>query len=207
MARGNRTMLIGAGLIGVLGAALIAPGRARSSAEQPPYELLDRLDGGIVIRRYGLRLAFETSAAGGVMDGSFRRLAGYIFGGNRSANGEPQKIAMTVPVEVGPVGIGAPETMRFFAPGHFTRETLPEPLDRTVRIVEAPAETLAVKRFAGSGAGAAGARRRAELLDGLAASAWVADGEPAMFFYDAPWVPLPLRRSEIVVRVRRREAR
>lgn len=204
MAQNNRTVLIGAGLVGVLGAALIAPGRARSSAEQPEYELLDRLDGGIVVRRYGARLAFETEMGSGVGNSAFRRLASYIFGGNRGADGAPEKISMTTPVEVGPVGIGARETMRFFAPSRFTVETLPKPIDPAVRVIECPPETLAVKRFAGSGSGRAAERRRAELLDALADSGWVVDGNPAMFFYDAPWVPLPLRRSEVVVRVRRR---
>lgn len=197
-------MLIGAGLAGVLGAALIAPGRARSAAEQTAYELLDRLDGGIVVRRYGARLAFETAMHGGVADPAFRRLASYIFGANRKLDGDAEKIAMTVPVEVGPIGMGTPETMRFFAPARFSAGTLPQPIDPAVRVIEVPAETLAVKRFAGSGVGRAAERRRAELLDALAHGPWVADGNPAMFFYDAPWVPLPLRRSEVVVRVRRR---
>ncbi len=193
---------MGLGLAGAIGAALIAPGRARQSAEQPAYELIDRLEGGIVVRRYAARLAFETPM-GGVMEAAFRRLAAYIFGDNRGVDGEPAKIAMTAPVEVGPIGIGQRQAMRFFAPERFTRATLPQPLDASIAVVDVPAETLAVKRFAGSGAGEAAAKRRAELLDGLNGSAWVADGDPALFLYDAPWVPLPLRRNEVVVRVRR----
>jgi len=206
MNRQNRSLLVGLGIAGVLGAALIAPGRARRSTEQPGYEVIDHLGESIVVRRYGPRLAVET-AMGGVMDGAFRRLAAYIFGDNRGRDGEPHKIAMTVPVEVGPIGIGQRQAMRFFAPEHFTRETLPEPIDRAVRVVEVPGETLAVKRFSGSGAGEAAAHRRAELLDALNGSAWIADGDPAFFFYDAPWVPTPLRRSEVVVRVRRADGR
>ena len=207
MTRSNRTLLVGLGLAGVLGAALIAPGRARRAAEQPAYDVIDRLDGGIVVRRYGARLAFETPMGGGVMDSAFRRLASFIFGENRAVDGEPAKIAMTVPVEVGPIGIGAGQAMRFFAPGTYTHATLPVPLDPSVKVIDVPAETLAVKRFAGSGAGEAAGRHRAELLDGLNGSRWVADGDPAFFLYDAPWVPLPLRRSEVVVRVRRADER
>jgi len=202
MTRNYRSLWVGLGLAGVLGAALVAPGRARQAAEQPAYELIDRLPGDIVVRRYGPRLAFET-AMGGVMDAAFRRLAAYIFGDNRGPDGAPARIAMTVPVEVGPVGIGRARAMRFFAPGKFTRETLPVPLDASIAVVEVPAELLAVKRFAGSGTGEAAAKRRAELLDGLTGTAWVADGDPAFYLYDAPWVPMPLRRSEVVVRVRR----
>ncbi len=202
MAGTSRTLWVGLGVIGVLGAAMIAPGRARRTAQQPGYEVIDRLSGEIVVRRYGARLAYET-VMGGVMDSAFRRLAAFIFGDNRGANGKPAKIAMTVPVEVGPIGIGRSQIMRFFAPEPFTRETLPTPLDASVRVVDVPTETLAVKRFAGSGSGDAAAHRRAELLDGLTGTAWMADGDPAMFLYDAPWVPVPLRRSEVVVRVRR----
>lgn len=187
-------------MAGVIGAALIAPGRAREAAEQPAYDIVDRLEGGVVIRRYGARLAFETPM--GVMDAAFRRLAAFIFGDNRAPGGGSRKIAMTVPVEVGPVGLDGPRAMRFFAPERLTRETLPEPLDPSVRIVDVPAETVAVRRFGGSGNDEAARRRRAELLDALVGSRWIADGDPVFYFYDAPWVPLPLRRNEIVVRVR-----
>lgn len=196
----ERNLLIGLGLAGLIGAGLIAPSRARASAEQPSYDVLDRLEDGVVIRRYGPRLVAETDVPGDDDTRAFRRLAAYIFGGNRDDDGISQKIAMTAPVEVGPAGVGRPQTMRFFMPARFTRSSAPTPDNPQVRLVDMPAETVAVLRFAGSGRGEAAAKMRARLLDALAASPWAPDGDPVMYFYDAPWVPLPLRRNEIAVR-------
>lgn len=198
----ERNLLIGIGVAGLIGAGLIAPGRARSKAEQPSYDVLDRLDGGVVIRRYGPRLFAETRVpAFDGTDRAFRRLASYIFGGNRDDAGKSQKIPMTVPVEVGPCATGTPQTMRFFLPARFSKSTAPTPDNPEVQLVEQAAETVAVIRFSGSGKGEAAAKMRAKLLDALAQSPWAPDGDPVMYFYDAPWVPLPLRRNEIAVRV------
>lgn len=197
----ERNILVGLGVASLIGAGLIAPSRARANAEQPPYDVLDRLDGGVVVRRYAERLFAETEVPGEDDGRAFRRLASYIFGGNRDDDGVSSRMAMTVPVEVGPAGVGARQTMRFFLPARLTRATAPTPDNPAVRIVEAAAETVAVFRFAGSGRGEAAAKMRAKLLDALADSPWAPDGDPVMYFYDAPWVPLPLRRNEIAVRV------
>lgn len=197
----DRTLLIGLGIAGLIGAGLVAPSRARATAEQPSYDILDRLGDGVVVRRYGPRLFAETDVPGEDDGRAFRRLAAYIFGGNRDDEGVTQKIAMTVPVEVGPAGVGRPQTMRFFLPPRFTRATAPTPDNPQVRIVEAEAETVAVYRFSGSGRGDSASKMRARLLDALAQSPWAPEGDPVMYFYDAPWVPLPLRRNEIAVRV------
>lgn len=195
--RDNR-LLIGFGLAGVIAAGLIAPGRARATTEQPPYDVLARVDG-VVVRRYGERLAAITEAAAGDDGLAFRRLAGFIFGGNAAS----ARIAMTAPVAVAPAG-GERVTMRFFMPRRFTADTLPAPRDAAVRIETVPAETVAVLRFGGSSREEALARHRARLLAVLAASEWQADGEPHAYFYDAPWVPIGLRRSEVAVPVRAR---
>jgi hypothetical protein len=201
----ERNILIGVGLVGLIGAGLIAPSRARENAETPGYDVLDRLDGGVVVRRYGARLVAETDCpAGDDRDRAFRRLAGYIFGGNRDGGGNSSKIAMTIPVEVGPAATNAPQRMRFFLPAKLTREAAPTPDNPNVRIVEAEPETVAVYRFSGSARGDAAAKMRAKLLDVLAQSPWAPDGDPVLYLYDAPWVPLPLRRNEIAVRVRPR---
>ena len=41
------------------------------------------------------------------------------------------------------------------------------------------------------------------LTQALRKAGWQVDGEPATAQYDAPWVPGPMRRNEILVAVRR----
>jgi len=69
----------------------------RSGTEEPRFEVLERR-GEVEIRRYAPRLAAATTVAAPSEDAArsegFRRLAGYIFGGNHGRT----KIAMTAPV-------------------------------------------------------------------------------------------------------------
>lgn len=197
----DKRLIVGLGLAGLVAAGLVAPTRARARAEQPPYDLLGRLDSGVVIRQYGPRLSARTAMVGDDDSPAYRRLAAYVLGGNRNAAGATEEIGMTVPVEVGPVGLGLPGSVRFFMPSRYSAETLPTPDDPRVIIEMLPAQVLAVLRFAGGGRGEAAARWRARLLDSLASTAWRPRGQPMMYFYDAPWVPSPLRRNEIVVEV------
>ncbi len=186
----------------------------RSGYEQAAYEVVDRVDPRVEIRRYGPRLVAETSVeavdrqAG--QNAAFRILADYIFGGNRGS----QEVAMTVPVEVEPAGteiaMTAPvETeasgdrlvMRFFLPARFTRENAPEPVDPRVRIVELPGETVAVLGFSGLGRAGSVERHEGLLLEALEGSRWSIEGTPRTLYYDPPWTLPFLRRNEASVRV------
>ena len=182
------------------------------SAEEPPYRAVTRV-GTVEIRSYGPRLAAEAVVGGDQIAArgtGFRRLAGYIFGANRSratiamtapvTQGKGADIAMTAPVDQSPEPNGE-WRIRFFMPASYTRETLPEPLDAGVRIVTVPGQTVAVLRY--SGVPSAGAVRdaNAKLLGALTGSGWDAAGTPTAWFYDPPWTLPPLRRNEAVVTV------
>jgi hypothetical protein len=186
----------------------------RSGTEEPRFEVVDR-QGEVEIRRYAPRLAAETTVAAATEEAArsegFNRLAGFIFGKNRGA----AKIAMTAPVAQAPerIAMTAPVaqevaaegwTIRFFMPARYTRDTLPEPQDARVRIVEVPGATMAVLRYAGVPSAGAVAARRAALLAALRDGAWQPAGEPEDWFYDPPWTLPPLRRNEAVVPVTRR---
>jgi hypothetical protein len=199
---------IGGGAVLLLGGLLLGACSlvgVRSGTEQPAYEVVDRLGGGAEVRRYGPRLAAETAVPGpdgwDTRGAAFRTLAGYIFGDGRP---EGPKIAMTAPVEIDGTAAPGGLVMRFFMPASHTRATLPEPADGRVRIVEVPAGTAAVLRFAGSTGAAAVAAREAELARALAGSAWEAAGPAVAMFYDPPWTLPFLRRNEVAVPVRPR---
>ena len=100
-------------------------------------------------------------------------------------------------------GIGAEERgqAQVIAESMFLMATLPVPNDPAVRLVEVPGETMAVLRFTGDRGAEAVAARQAELLRGLAGTAWVPRGAPVAWFYDPPWTLPWLRRNEVAVPV------
>lgn len=73
----------------------------------------------------------------------FRKLAGYIFGGNETNT----NISMTAPVQMDIND--SVSTMSFVMPSTFTKETLPRPNDPNVHIVNSLDEYVAVIRFGG----------------------------------------------------------
>lgn len=191
--------------------------------EEPAYAVLATLAPQVEVRRYAPRLAAEVEVdvpedaarendrAG--RDEAFRLLFRYIAGANRAGDA-PGRIAMTMPVETAQasarIAMTAPvETrvgagrvrMRFFLPASFTRADAPVPQDPRVRLVDMPAETLAVLRFSGSLDLREEARRQAELLETLAATGWQARGTPIAYYYDAPFTIPFLRRNEVAVPV------
>lgn len=187
----------------------------RSGTEEPAFTVVARV-GEVEIRRYAPRIAAETRVAGdevAARSEGFRRLAGYIFGGNTRQD----RIAMTAPVAQAPAGeriaMTAPvaqqggddgSRIRFFMPARFTLETLPVPDDPRVTLVTVPEETVAVLRFTGSTGAEAVASRRAELTAALEGTAWTPSGPVQAWFYDPPWTLPPLRRNEVSVAVIRR---
>ena len=173
----------------------------RNGTEEPPYDVQDRTQG-LEVRRYGLRIAAETTVTGEeerARDTGFRRLAVYIFGSNENKT----KIAMTAPVSQAE-GSGDSSVVRFFMPWKWTMPALPSPVDSSVDLVEVPGETLAVLRFAGDRGPGAVAERTAELLRKLEAGAWTVTGQPVAWFYDPPWTLPFRRRNEVAVPVTRR---
>ena len=66
--------------------------------EQPRYSVLKEFSGGIEVRQYDAYILAETEIKAADADQAgnlaFKRLGGYIFGGNRTK----QSIAMTAPV-------------------------------------------------------------------------------------------------------------
>ncbi|WP_304171740.1 heme-binding protein [Phenylobacterium aquaticum] len=201
--------IIGAGL------AVFGAGAAQAAVEQPKYQVTGHV-GAVEIRRYGPRLAAEASAGGTeeqARNAGFRKVAGYIFGGNVAKRSiamtapvaqASQKIAMTAPVAQ-TAGPGGTWTVQFTMPAQYTRATLPAPRDPAVRIVDLPAQDYAVLRFSGSTDAKAVAAKTEALKAALAqaSAGWHATGAPVAWFYDPPWTLPGFRRNEVAVPVAR----
>jgi hypothetical protein len=189
----------------------------RSGTEEPHYTVVETL-GALQIREYGPRIAAETTVTGNELSSrsdGFRRLAGYIFGGNSSrasiamtapvAQSTSKTIAMTAPVVQDQTAPGE-WRIRFFMPANYTLDTLPRPNDPAVHIVSVPPQTYGVYRYTGSIDAAATETARRELLRLLQGSGWSPTGEPVSWFYDPPWTLPFLRRNEAAVTVERPKA-
>ena len=179
--------------------------------EEPAFTVIGHA-GPAELRHYGPRIAAETTVSAdeiGARSAGFRRLAGYIFGGNTSkaqiAMTAPvaqasETIAMTAPVATAKAADGA-WVIRFFMPAGTTLETLPTPKDPAVRLVPVPGETVAALRFTGSTSPAAVREQQDALLKALSGSGWTSAGTVNAWFYDPPWTLPFLRRNEAVVTV------
>jgi hypothetical protein len=141
----------------------------------------------------------------------FRRLAGYIFGGNTSK----EEIAMTAPVlqeELSEeIAMTAPVLqeeradgwwMAFVLPEGYTLESAPEPNDSRVSLREVPATRIATLRYSGWNSPGKMAKHEGTLREWLKAEGLEAVGEPRMASFDPPWTLPFMRRNEVQITVK-----
>lgn len=161
--------------------------------EQPAYEVERRI-GDLEIRRYAPRVEARTwieAPFREALDQGFRRLAGYIFGGN----GGDEHIAMTTPVSSSRADGG--RVVTFTMPPGMALADLPRPDDPKVELREVPERRVAVLRFRGRYR-ADEVEAQARRLRELAAEAGLpAMGEPMFAGYDPPMTLPLLRRVEV----------
>ena len=192
-------------------------GNAAMAIEEPAYEVLLETKY-YEVRRYQSYIVAEIDVdddfkrAG---NSAFRVLAGYIFGDN-----EPQqKMAMTAPVEsregvrmnmTAPVtsqaGTGDRQyTYAFVMERKYTMDTLPEPTNPDIRLVQRPERIMAVHRYSGTWSEERYREHEKTLLDALAMDRVETTGSPVFARYNAPFTPWFLRRNEIMVEIEWKE--
>ena len=186
-----------ASLLAAFGALVFAKSQFdRFITEQPRYERERRI-GGLEIRRYASRWVAETTIETGdfdrALDEGFRRLAGFIFGGNR----ERARLAMTSPVNAATQGKSI--VVRFQMPRD---SSAPTPTDARVRVRKVDSErvaTLIVRGRYDAEHVPEGAR---ELLRRVEAAGLEPVGPVTFAGYDSPATLPFLRRTEMWVAVR-----
>ena len=188
-----------------------------AGVETPGFELIEARDG-YEVREYAPHIVAEVTVSSpfrqGMNDG-FRQLADYIFGNNRLAGeseGASQEIAMTAPVierEAPGVEIAmtAPvqeqsdgeerRIVSFVMPREYTMDTLPQPNNPAIRLVEKPAIRYAVLTFSGSVSESVMRKRKAELMALAERDELRHTGQPMLCQYDPPWTPPFMRKNEI----------
>jgi hypothetical protein len=184
------------------------------TAEETPYRVLQS-DAPIELREYSPYLIAKTTVAGGYREStreSFARLAGYIFGRNRTetslAMTAPvmqermgQKLAMTAPVTQEQQGNNW--VMSFTMPKGYTLGTLPTPLDTRVTVERRTGYTAAVYRYSGFFSVKTMAAHSVALLSWIKRNGYQPIAPTLLAGYDPPWTLPFLRRNEIQITVRR----
>ncbi|WP_299193431.1 heme-binding protein [uncultured Erythrobacter sp.] len=204
---------VGVSLAAIGGAALHAQYR---DTEEPSYEVVTS-DKRFELREYAPMIVAEVTHEGDrrrASGASFRRLAAYIFAQDRPAGGEAiamtspviqervdqdERIEMTSPVLQEETGMGKWRT-RFVMPARFTMETLPQP-PADIALVEVPSRRVAAVRFSGVARSSDLAIMEERLSQWVDAQGLIPVGSFEYAFYDAPMVPGPMRRNEVLIEV------
>ena len=183
------------------------------SVKTPKYDIVTS-DDSIEVRRYEPLIVAETKVRGEFGDAAnigFRRLANYIFGGNKAqtkiAMTAPvaqtafsEKIAMTAPVAQSEVD-GA-FVIAFTMPADYTLATLPIPNDPSVTLRAVPAQKVAAIRFSGFWSESRYKEHLTILQDWMQERGFAAAATPTWARYNPPWTPWFLRRNEILIDIR-----
>lgn len=204
MAKNNmRTAaLIGGGVAAVAGiaGALLLIWREKQT-ERAAYSLV-AADGTIEVRDYPDLIVAQTEDRGAreeALGDGFDTLAAYIFGTARGYDDadRPQEISMTAPVLSDRGEAGSWRT-RFVMPRGETLDTLPEP-GPGVSIQPLPARRVAAIKFSGLADDILLAAQERDLRAWLLHRNYLPAAPAEYAFYDSPFVPGPLRRTEVLI--------
>ena len=186
----------GVGLLAVAGAGYFF--YREKSVEKPRHTVVEQ-DGYFEVREYPELLVAEAKVAGDrafALDKGFGQLADYIFAKSRGG----EKVPMTAPVLL--AGGGSDDWVtRFVMPAHLTRETLPQ-ADPGITITTLPPRRVAAIRFAGTADEATIAEHEEQLRHWVGAKKLQPAGEAERAFYNSPFMPGPLRRTEVLIPIR-----
>lgn len=176
--------------------------RGDGDIEEQKYRTVSR-KGELEIRFYpSATLATVKSSARSyreVSSSGFRRIAGYIFGGNEAG----RKIAMTSPVHMDITDQGS--SMSFVMPSAYALSDLPRPNDPGVRIEKSQDEYVAAIRFSGFASDQAIQTQTERLASLLRDNGIEPIGNFRYLGYDPPY-RLIGRRNEIIVKIDWKEA-
>jgi hypothetical protein len=103
---------------------------------------------------------------------------------------------MTTPVFIGD------DQMSFVIPREVDRNGVPDPAHESVLIESRPAVRVAAYRFSGVADETLRGKALHKLEAWMARQQLTAHGDPTFAYYDAPFIPGPFRRNEVLLQVR-----
>lgn len=188
--------------IGLIFSILFLWTGAAMAVQEPEYQLIQE-EPPFELRAYREFVVAETLVEGDFDSAGrqgFRRIAGYIFGGNRSSGGGSKKIAMTAPVTVEPTLGGW--KLWFVMPKEYAIADLPAPVSGEVNLREVPAHRVAAIRFSGFTTMASIQENTERLQQWITAQKLEPQGVPQVARYNDPFTLPWNRRNEILIPVR-----
>jgi len=181
-----------------------------TAIEKAKYRVVEKEDD-FELRQYEAQIVAETYVEGSLKDGGndgFRRLYAYISGDNK----KKQSISMTAPVgqEAGSekIAMTAPVSQEkkdskwritFLMPADYTLETLPEPIDERVKLLEESSRLMAAVRYSGTWSEASYQENKALLEEYIQKRGLIKKGAAVWARYDPPFMPWFLRRNEVLI--------
>ncbi len=184
----------------------------RAGYESAEYEVVES-DGTYEVRDYPdlMLVATRTKIDAQGRDGSFMKLFRYISGANES----DQKIAMTTPVFMESDKADSEVQMGFVMPKEVAVEGVPSPTGPDVDVRKRAGGRFAVLRFSGRLDAKLAKEFEAKLrtwmeAKGLEAAEFAPDSETQesgveAASYDPPFTPGPLRRNEVLIRLKNQD--
>ncbi len=166
-----------------------------SEIEEPKYTLVRKYPS-FEVRDYASHVVARTKLGSDYkqsLGAGFRRLAGFIFGGNAGH----ASIAMTAPVASSVVG--NQWVVTFAMPSAYSIQTLPKPDDARVELVEVPAQRTAVLSFSGWVGHEKMMDKERSLRGELERARLKSRGPAVLAQYNPPWTLPFLRRNEIQI--------
>lgn len=177
---------------------------SRAGYESAEYKVVDA-DGKFEVREYPdlVLVATTTKIDAQGRDGSFMKLFRYISGANES----DQKIAMTTPVFMENDKSDSQVQMGFVMPKEVAAAGVPSPTGNGVKVSKRAGGRFAVLRFSGRLSEKLAKESEAKLLAWMESKGLVAaDTEGSRGVeaaaYDPPFTPGPLRRNEVLIRLK-----
>ncbi len=172
---------------------------SRTGYESAEYRVIES-DGDFEIREYPDLMLVSTDAKMDFegSDGSFMRLFRYISGANEA----DQKIAMTTPVFMEGKGGQPVASMGFVMPRVVASAGVPAPNSDGLEIRKRNGGRFAVIRFSGRLDSEFAREREAKLREWMKSRGLDGEKTAEAAGYDPPFTPGPLRRNEVLVRLR-----
>ncbi len=182
----------------IAASALFATGCATAGVEEPAYTSVMAEDS-FEVRAYEPMILAETVVDGEAVDSrmdGFSPLVDYIFAKGRDGD----KIAMTAPVTQEKSSDGW--IVGFTMPAGYNIQTLPQPVDEDVKLVERPGRKMAVVSYSGFAGEDRMREKERELMARVQTAGLEPVGEVVHAFYDPPWTLPFMRRNEVMIEVR-----
>ena len=196
----SSAMVVVLAIAGLLGWNLIA----RGGYESAEYKVVES-DGKFEVREYPdlMLAATKTKLEAQGRDGSFMKLFRYISG----ANENQQKISMTTPVFMDGKDAGSSVQMGFVMPKDVAAQGVPKPTGEQVDVRKRAGGRFAVVRFSGQLNSKSAKESEAKLRAWMNSKGLVADESTQgsgveTAGYDPPFTPGPLRRNEVLIRLK-----